>query len=242
MRLRCSRDDVLVASERRTAWQRAKADWPGLRRQRELVTAIIGAGLGVGALLALGFSGSVIRAAVIVAVAAIGAAILVPPAELVWALVRAPARLLADDVAAIRRGIEALAAPAAAGVSRATDDLQSTDMQVLAAAQKCRTEIVLNRDRIGEGLRDHLYWSYQLGQDWLKEYGDPLLQRPSVYKLVADAHALLFRWNSKIVMDDGWGGTDIQVADRSRLAQDHATLNTTVSALDEFIDELDPAK
>jgi hypothetical protein len=66
------------------------------------------------ALLILGFSESIVRAAVVVAIAAVGAAVLVPLFELGWALARAPHRLLADDVVAIRGMLETERAAATA--------------------------------------------------------------------------------------------------------------------------------
>jgi hypothetical protein len=99
---------------RPTAWQYAKKGWRGFRwRDRALINGVVGGALAIVALDIAGLPREALTTVIVVVVSAVGAAILVPLAELGWAFVAAPMRLLTADVIAIRERLEA-APPASA--------------------------------------------------------------------------------------------------------------------------------
>ncbi|MGD1059772.1 MAG: hypothetical protein ABR992_20470 [Solirubrobacteraceae bacterium] len=72
------------------------------------MVALVGGALAVVALIMLGSPGEVVGDAAIVAGAAVGAVLFTSAAELVWAWLQAPMRLLTADVLAIRERVEAI--------------------------------------------------------------------------------------------------------------------------------------
>jgi len=99
---------------RPTAWQYAKKGWRGFRwRDRALINGVVGGALAIVALDIAGLPREALTTVIVVVASAVGAAILIPLAELGWAFVAAPMRLLTADVIAIRERLEA-APPASA--------------------------------------------------------------------------------------------------------------------------------
>ena len=96
-----------MGEERPTRWQKAKHDWPGVRGKRELASAVLGGLLAALALLLVNAPEAAVQQVIVVLAAAVGAAVLVPAAELYWSWLQAPMRLLTEDVAAVRRDIAA---------------------------------------------------------------------------------------------------------------------------------------
>lgn len=94
-----------MAIERPTRWQKAREDWPGFE-WRDLGIGVVAIVLAVLALLVLGRPGGAVPEVLIVGGAGLLAAILYPLAQLVWAWLQAPMRLLTDDVVAIRERLE----------------------------------------------------------------------------------------------------------------------------------------
>jgi hypothetical protein len=94
-------------TERPTRWQRAKRDSRGfLDVRRDLSGAVVTGALAVLALLLFGSPGDAVPAEAIVGGAAILGAILTPVFELLWHYLRAPTRMLREDVAAIRERVD----------------------------------------------------------------------------------------------------------------------------------------
>jgi hypothetical protein len=106
---------------RPTRWQRAWKDWPKIQ-WRDLILSAFGLGIAILVLEESNFSGSTVAEVGIVAGSAIAAGVLYALAQLVWAWLQAPMRLLTDDVVAIREKLEAAPPQTPIRLPRAIND------------------------------------------------------------------------------------------------------------------------
>jgi hypothetical protein len=97
----------MAQGPRPSRWEKAKDDWEWRRLRDHLVVAVVGGALAVVALIVLGSPGAAVADVAIVAGAGAAAVILYAGAQLFWAWLQAPMRLLRADVAAIRMRLEA---------------------------------------------------------------------------------------------------------------------------------------
>ncbi len=97
----------MAENERPTRWQKARADWPGVRAKREAFLGVVTA-VAAAAVQALVGSGGAVDTLIAAGVGAVAAIVVAPLAELAWCWLRAPMRLLTEDVIAIRKRVEQL--------------------------------------------------------------------------------------------------------------------------------------
>lgn len=102
-----------MPNSRPTRWQEARRDWPGFQ-WRDLIPGAIGLGIAIFVLEESKFPGSTVAEVGIVGACAIAAGVLYAVAQLVWAWLQAPMRLLTEDVIAIRERVEQLQPQSAA--------------------------------------------------------------------------------------------------------------------------------
>lgn len=135
----------------RRRWERARADTGALREwPRRLITALVIGALSWAGLRIFGSNGAGGADQIIGAVIAVVAAFaLLPLAELAWNYVRAPFRLLRDDLAALA---EQVAQFGSASPSGDADPLR-------VALVAVRTELAACATRINEALSREEWWS-----------------------------------------------------------------------------------
>lgn len=123
---------------RPSRWQQARKDSAGFFvPKREVVALIVGGMLSIGALALFDSPNSAMQEFIVVAAGAVGAAVLVPAAELTVNYVRAPGRILAKEFQVLGDRIRRL--------EQTTPQEQPRDPQVLLLDLARRGDVLINR-------------------------------------------------------------------------------------------------
>jgi hypothetical protein len=139
---------------RPTRWQKARKDWSGFQ-WRDLILGAIGLGIAILVLEESNFSGSTVAEVGIVAGSAIAAGVLYALAQLVWAWLQAPMRLLTDDVVAIRRTLEARPSQKPLSLPRTVNNYARRGHTLMMMQQFSEQEAFSWANAIGSLLDEH---------------------------------------------------------------------------------------
>jgi hypothetical protein len=210
-------------AERPSRWQRAKTDSRGFGpRWRDILSLLVGGGLGAGALALFEVDAPAIQQVIVVIAAAVSALLIVPGVEFGLNYVRAPKRQLIEDVIAIRERVESLGSTSrpdpTAAADAARERSQQEQREFRAAARELREELVDNQELIerknnevkakmeaapGDDYANHSYRLTFRYDGWLR-LRDMLLnhEAPEPYRAAYDAYRRLR------LMEDSQGAED----------------------------------